>query len=142
MADYGALRERLQEPDVADQSDQAAADLLNSPGPSIPGIVPPNKLLMWAAATGARARVEAGKTDATIGSICLTVCDLLTTGSIGLDVSDAGNLQMLGILVQSGICTQAQAAALVALGSAPGPSAALTTFGLPVSSNDVHAARS
>lgn len=142
MPNYPALATELVKPAYDGLSDQEAADLLNAPGPPAPGIVPPNKLLMWAAATGARARVEAGKTDATIGSICLTVCDLLTTGSIGLDVSDAGNLQMLGILVQSGICTQAQAAALVALGSAPGPSAALTTFGLPVSSNDVHAARS
>lgn len=54
MADYLALKAELAKPAYAGKTDQEAADLLNTPGDGVVGVVPPNKLLIFAAKTGLR----------------------------------------------------------------------------------------
>jgi hypothetical protein len=142
MPDYRALDAELAKAAYSGISDQAAADLLNAPGAGVAGTVSPNLLLIWAASTGVRLAIESKVADPALGAICLTIRDLLTTGTIGLDTANPANVQMLGALTAAGVVTQAQAQSLLALGSRPGPSAAAAVFGVPVSDNDIAHARS
>jgi hypothetical protein len=145
MADrYDALKAEDAKPAYAGMTDAARVAAINAPGPSVPGTVAPAALLKWGAKTGVRKAIEGAIADATIGGICLIVRDMLTTGTVGLDVSDpeiAGAGGMLDALVAKAVMTAAQKADLVALGSTPGPSIA-NGLGFPsINANDLIAAR-
>lgn len=150
--DYLALKAELAGPAYAGTDDDQAATLLNAPGAAVPGSVPQHQLLMWGSETGAlvpiAAAMAAGDAPGAspeargLGAICHAVDYLLSGGSIGFDCGSPANRAGLAAFVAKGICTQAQADDLVARGSTPGPSRAVTTFGVPATAKDVAHARS
>jgi hypothetical protein len=112
----------------ADAQAKAMADAGNDAGcaarvtaiaPPVAGAVSPGDLLRWGAKSGVRATIETHVADPNVGAICLSVRDMLSTGTIPLDTANPDNLLMLGALVAVGAMTPAQRDSLIALGAAP-----------------------
>jgi hypothetical protein len=119
--------------------DAAIAALLNMPNAVFTAnnpLVPLSALGIWAAKTGARAKVEANAANASsaVQAVCLTVRDLLT-GLSGppFDSSNADNLAMVDGLVAAGVLVDSGGnslkPSLLALGNKTPASRAEVLFG-------------
>lgn len=83
------------------------------------GYVSREKFAMWAAKHGVRSAIEdhANNQASPLRSIALALLDVLRSPTEGIDLSVPDNSLMLGVWVQSGEITHAQADELVALAS-------------------------
>jgi hypothetical protein len=101
---------------------QAIADAM-SVGRTKYGTISRAWFATWAAGTGMRAVIQ--DTANTQGhprrSIALSCLDVLAGASDGIDLGNPANLGMIQAWVQAGLMTQADADALIALGTVPDP---------------------
>lgn len=103
---------------LASQDADAIAAVVNV-GRAALGYASREKLSMWAAKHGVRAKIEDHSSNpaSPLRSIALALLDVLRSPTEGIDLSVPDNALMLGAWVQSGEITQAQADELVALAS-------------------------
>lgn len=87
------------------------------------GYVSREKFAMWAAKHSVRSKIEdhANNQASPLRSIALALLDVLRSPTEGIDLSVPDNALMLGVWVQSGEITQAQADELAALASHADP---------------------
>lgn len=107
---------------LASRDSDAIAAAVNV-GRTALGYVSREKFAMWAAKHGVRSAIEdhANTQTSPLRSIALALLDVLRSPTEGIDLSVPDNALMLGVWVQSGEITQAQADELYALASRPDP---------------------
>jgi len=101
---------------------QAIADAM-SQGRTKYGTISRAWFATWAAGTGMRAVIQdtANTQGHPLRSIALSCLDVLAGASDGIDLGNPANLGMIQAWVQAGLMSQADADALIALGTVPDP---------------------
>lgn len=129
--------EILQDPDglgyadlVAAGADNQIAALLNAPRTTRYTRVPLGDVLIWAAQTGALARLEAGKAhaDSQVATVAATALAILMSPIDSIDFGRQEVRDMFTVLVTGGVFTGAQRDALLAMASAPASRANVLGF--------------
>lgn len=111
-------------------SDQAIADLANTPGANAPGIIDSNDALSWVAGNGVLDAIilvtEDASANAQLRSVCRGAKFLFMDSERELDLSDNGaHRQMVDLLVTANVMTDIQRTDLLSLASGPTKSPAV-----------------
>lgn len=158
MTDYAALKQEIQQDParlglaalVAAQNWQGAADVLNQPvaGAATSEPVPRTDLIRILLGAGKLATIAAPTAEelaampAPVAILTRSMAWILSHPDYAfIDVAGATGKQMIPMLVQAGLITQAEADQVLALGTVS-RSRAQVVFGLPVSRFDVQKALS